>query len=70
MPCGCNIKQQQAGTKKLILRNPKTGKVVATTTVPKMVPVRSGPQLLPGHSRIIKPETMMKYVMRPRKFMI
>lgn len=70
MPCGCDINKREVGTKVLILRNPKTGKIIAKTTVPKVVNVKKGPQLLPGYRRIIKPETIMNQVNRPRRLMI
>ena len=66
MPCGCSITKKEAGVRTVILRNPKTGQKVAEIKVPKVANVRNGPQLLPG-SRIIKPETLMKYVNQPRR---
>lgn len=69
MPCGCSITKKESGFRTVILRNPKNGKKVTEIKIPKMVSVRQGPQLLPG-SRIIKPETYMKYVQKPRRLMI
>lgn len=70
MPCGCSVTKKESGFRTVILRNPKTGKKVTEIKVPKMVTVRKGPQLLPGMSRIIKPETYMRYVQQPRRLKI
>ena len=70
MPCGCSIAKKRSGSRTLILRNPKTGKKVTEFEVPVMVPIRTKPKLLPGMSKIIKPETYLKYVQQPRRLKI
>ena len=60
MPCGCKV--ERTTEKRVILRNPKTGKKVTeflikraiTNTIPKM-------NLLPG-MRKIREETVRKYL--------
>jgi len=64
MPCACDL--TKTGYKKVVLRNPKTGKIVTEIKVPVQVSQRKGPQLLPG-LRNIKHETMMRYVYAPRR---
>lgn len=70
MPCGCSIKsKKETSIKKVILRNPKTGKKISEINVPISKYVNSGPQLLPG-LRIIKEETYHKYVSKPRRLAV
>tara|TARA_B100001057_G_scaffold320170_1_gene320398 strand:+ start:898 stop:1107 length:210 start_codon:yes stop_codon:yes gene_type:complete len=60
MPCGCKV--ERTTEKRVILRNPKTGKKITeflikraiTSTIPKM-------NLLPG-MRKIREETVRKYL--------
>ena len=67
MPCACSNTTVTKGTKKVILKNPRTGKKVAEISVPKVTRVAKGPVLLPGLTRIVKEETMRKYVLQSRR---
>ena len=68
MPCSCALTTTKpVGTKKVIIKNPKTGKKITEISVPKMVRVSKGPVLLPGLTRIMKHETFNKYVLKNRR---
>jgi len=71
MPCPCNVSnsKKEPGIRTVIIRNPKNGQKVAEIKIPIVKTVRNGPQLLPG-SRIIKEETLRRYVTQPRRLKI